>query len=78
MTLTEIAAESFGTELAHVGLRRVVGVHVEGEVIRMMEGLMTHRTLVPLLTTVCQFVVLVVAVLMKPLSAVFTDERLEA
>lgn len=73
----EIAAESLGTDLAYVGLRRVVRVHVEREIVGVVEGLVAYWALVPLFATVSQLVVLVVAVLVEALAAVFANERLE-
>lgn len=52
-------------------------VHVEGKIIDLMEGLIADITFVRLLAAVRQFVILVVALLVKALAAELADERLE-
>lgn len=55
----------------------VVRVHVEGEVVDLMESFVADDALVSLFNAVRQLVVLVVALLMKTFAAVLTDKRLE-
>lgn len=56
----------------------VVRVHVEGEIVDLVEGLVADDALVGLFDAVRQFVVLVVALLVESLAAVLADERLES
>ena len=53
-------------------------VHVEGEVVDLMEGLVADDALVGLFDAVRQFVVLVVALLVEALAAVLAHKRLES
>ncbi len=53
-------------------------VHVESEVVDLVEGLVADDALVGLFDAVRQFVILVVALLVESLAAVLADERLEA
>ena len=73
----EVPAESLAADLAAEGLLIVVGVHVEGEVVDLVEGLVADVAFVSLLTAVGQFVVLVVALLVETLAAVLADEGLD-
>ena len=57
----EIPAETLGADVAGVGFLVVVCVHVKGEVVDLVEGLVADRALVLLLRAVRQLVVLVVA-----------------
>ena len=74
----EVATESLAAHGAGEGLLVVVGVHVEGEVVDLVEGLVADATLVLLLSAVGELVVLVVALLVEALAAVLADERLVA
>lgn len=67
----EVSAEALGADFALKRLLVVVGVHVERQVVDLMERLLTDLTLVSLLAAVGQLVVLVVALLMKTLPAMF-------
>jgi len=73
----EVAAESFSADAASKRLLVVVRVHVERQVVNLMEGLVAYNTLVCLLHAVGQFVVLVVALLVESFTAKLADERLE-
>lgn len=53
-------------------------VHVEGEIVDLMECLVADDALVGLFDAVRQFVVLVVALLVESLAAVLADERFES
>lgn len=74
----EIPTETFRTDAAGERLALVVGVHVEGQVIDLMERLVADATLVRFLPAVRQPVVLVVPLLMEAFSTEFADEGLVA
>lgn len=74
----EIPTETFRTDAAGERLALVVGVHVEGQVIDLMERLVADATLIRFLPAVRQPVVLVVPLLMEPFSTEFADEGLVA
>ena len=74
----KVAAEALAAERTGEWLLVVVGVHVEGEVIHLVEGLVTYTTAVLLLGAVRQFVVLVVALLVEALAAELTHKGLIA
>lgn len=57
----KVPAEAFPTGGAGEGLLVVVRVHVEGEVVHLVERLAADGTLELFLSAVCQLVVLVVA-----------------
>lgn len=57
----EVAAEAFATSGAGEGLLVVVCVHVEGQVVDLVEGLIADGALVLFLPAVRQLVVLVVS-----------------
>lgn len=57
----EVAAESFATSGAGEGLLVVVRVHVEGQIVDLVEGLIADGALVLFLPAVRQLVVLVVS-----------------
>lgn len=57
----KVPAEALATGGAGEGLLVVVRVHVEGEVVHLVEGLVADGALELLLTAVCQLVVLVVS-----------------
>ena len=57
----EVAAEALAAGGAGEGLLVVVRVHVEGQVVDLMEGLVADGALVLLLPAVSQLVVLVVS-----------------
>lgn len=57
----KVPTEAFSTGAAREGFLVVVGVHVERQVVDLMEGLVTNRTFELLLSTVRQFVVFVVS-----------------
>ena len=72
----KVAAESLAADGTLEGFLVVVCVHVEGEVVHLVERLVTHVTLVRLLARVGEFVVLVVALLVEAFPAELTHERL--
>lgn len=72
----EVPAETFAAHAACERLLVVVRVHVEGQVVDLVEGLAAHRAFVGLFPAVRKLVVLVVALLMEPFAAVFAHERL--
>jgi hypothetical protein len=69
----EIAAEPLLTHRACVRFLFVVGVHMEGQVVHLMECLLADVTLVCLLTRMRESVVFIVALLVEALSAEFTS-----
>lgn len=71
----EVPAESLAADFAGEGLLVVVGVHVEGEVVNLVERLVANVALVRLFAAVRQLVILVVTLLMEPLAAVLAHER---
>lgn len=73
----EVAAKAFTADAAGERLLLVMCVHVEGEVVDLVEGLVAHDTLVGLFHAVRQLVILVVALLVEALAAELADERLE-
>ncbi len=64
----EVPAEALHTEGTREGLLVAVGVHVELEVVGVVERLWALRTFVALLAAVRQLVVLVVPILMEALA----------
>ncbi len=74
----EIAAESLAADATSEGFLLVVRVHVEGEVVDLVEGFVADDAFVGLFDAVRQFVVLVVAILVEALAAELADERLES
>lgn len=70
----EVSTEALAANLAGEGLFIIVCVHVEGQVVYLMESFRTNGTFVRLFAAVCQFVVLVVALLVEALAAIFADE----
>ena len=70
----EIPTESLPTDFTGKRLLIIVGVHVESEIVDLMEGLITNVTFIGFIPTVCQLVILIVALLMESLAAVLTDE----
>lgn len=64
----KVATEALGADVASEGLAIVVGVHVEGEIVHLVESLAAQGALVGLFAAVGQFVVLVVALLVEALS----------
>ena len=74
----EIPAEPLGAVGASERLLLTVGVHVEGQVVRVVERLGALGAAVSLLAAVGEAVVLVVAVLVEALAADLTHVGLEA
>jgi hypothetical protein len=74
----EVPAKTFRANLALERLLIIVGVHVERQIIDLMESLVTDRAFVGLLARVCQLVILVVPLLMEALSAVLTNIGLKS
>lgn len=56
----KVPAESFAASWAREGLLVIVRVHVERQVVYLVEGLVAYVALKLFLAAVCQFVVLVV------------------
>lgn len=73
----EIPAKALAADLAGERLLVVVRVHVEGQIVDLMERLVADAALVRLLAAVRQLVILVVALLVETLAAELADERLE-
>lgn len=72
----EVPAEPLGADAAGERLALVVRVHVEREVVDLVEGLVADAALVRLLPAVRQAVVLVVAFLVEALATELADEGL--
>ncbi|CAL4121134.1 unnamed protein product, partial [Meganyctiphanes norvegica] len=68
----KIPAKAFATYCTLKWLLVIVCVHMECQIINLMEGLITDMTFVCLLARVCEFVVLVVTLLVEALAAEFT------
>lgn len=73
----EVPAKALAADLAGERFLVVVRVHVEGQVVDLMEGLVANVALVRLLAAMRKLVILVVALLVKTLAAVLADVRLE-
>jgi len=73
----EVPAKALAADLAGERLLVVVRVHVEGEIVDLMECLVANVALVRLLAAVRELVILVVALLVKTLAAELTDEWLK-
>lgn len=74
----KVPTESFGADLARVRFFIVVRVHVEGEIVDLMEGFVADIAFVRLVAAVRQLVVLVIALLVETLAAVLAHERFVA
>lgn len=72
----EVPAEPFSADAACEGFPLVVRVHVEGQVVDLVEGFVADAAFVRLLPAVGQSVVLVVAFLVEPFTTELADERL--
>lgn len=70
----EVATKAFAAHVTGEGLFVIVRVHVEGEIVDLVEGFGAHAALVRLFAAVRQLVVLVVALLVETFSAVLADE----
>jgi hypothetical protein len=74
----KVPAESFVTNVTSVGFLVVVCMHVKGEIVDLVKGLVTNVTLVLLVSRMSQLVVLVVAFLMESFATEFTDPGLQS
>lgn len=74
----EVPAEPFAAYPAGERLFVVVRVHVEGQVVHLVERLVAHGTLICLFAAVRQLVVLVVAFLVETLAAELARKRFVA
>ena len=74
----KVPAEPLPAQMTREGFLIVVCVHVEGEVIDLMERFVTYRALKLFLAGVSEFMVLVVAFLMEALAAELTHIRFVA
>lgn len=72
----KVPAESFATYFTGKWLLVVVRVHVESQVVDLVESFVTYVTLVCLFTAVRQLVVLIVALLVETFAAVLADKWL--
>lgn len=72
----EVPAKALAADLAAERFLVVVGVHVKGQVVDLVEGLVADVALVGLFAAVRQPVVLVVALLVETLAAVLAREGL--
>lgn len=71
----EVAAKTLATSGAGEGLLVIVCVHVESQVVDLVEGLVADRALVLLFPAMCQLVVLVVSFLVEAFPAELADKR---
>ena len=69
----KVSTEAFATETAGKWFGFVVSVHVEGEIINLMESFTACFALVLFLVAVCQFMVLIVAFLVESFTAELTN-----
>lgn len=74
----EVTTEALGAYVAREGLAVVVRVHVERQVVHLVEGFAAQRAFVRFLAAVGQLVVLVVALLVEALAAGFAHEWFDA
>lgn len=70
----EVATETLVTNPTRIGLLVVVGVHVEGEIVDLMESLVAYVALVGLLAAVRKLVIFVVALLMESFATELTHK----
>lgn len=72
----EVSAEALAADLTGERFFIVVGVHVEGEVVDLMEGLGADGAFIRFFTAMGELVILVIALLMETFATVFADEGL--
>lgn len=72
----EIPAEAFSAYIASKRFPLVVCMHVEGQVVDLVECLVAYRTFVSFLSAVGQTMVLIVAFLVEAFAAELADEGL--
>lgn len=72
----EVSAEALAADLAGERLLVIVGVHMEGEVVYLMEGLGADGAFISFFPAVGELVILVIALLMETFATVFADEGL--
>lgn len=68
----KVPTKAFGTDIARIGFLVVMSMHVKSQVIYLMKSFVTYRTLVLFFSTMGKFVILVVTLLVKAFTAVFT------
>ena len=73
----KVSAESFTTDGASERFLFLMGVHVECQIVYLVESLVAYVTFIRFLSAMGQTVVLVVALLVEPFPAELTHERLE-
>lgn len=71
----KVPAEPFSTNAAGERFPLVVCVHVEGQVVDLVEGFIAYAAFVRLFPAMGQSVVLVVAFLMEPFTTKLADKR---
>lgn len=74
----KVPTETFATNMACIRLLVIVGVHMKGQVVHLVEGFRTYITFVLLFCAVGQLVVLVVSFLMEAFAAELAHVRLVA
>lgn len=74
----EVPAEAFAALFACVWLRVIMRVHVECEIVHLMECFVADVTFVGLFPCVCQSMIFIVSLLMETFSAELANPRLEA
>lgn len=74
----EVSTKALSANLTGERFFIVVCVHVEGQIVDLVESFRTDGALVSLFAAVRQFVILVVALLVETLAAILADEGLVA
>lgn len=70
----EVPTETFCTNFAGEWLFVVVCVHMEGEIVHLVKGLVADVALVSLVATVCQFMVFIIAFLVESFATEFANK----
>jgi len=73
----EVPAKALAADFTGERFFVIMRVHMESEIINLMECLVADVALVRLLSAVRQFVIFIVALLMKPFAAKFANKWLK-
>lgn len=74
----KVSAEAFIANVARIWFFLTMSMHMEGQVVGLMKGFITQGAFVLFVIAVSQFVVLIVALLMKSFSAYLACKRFYA